>query len=199
MKNKYGFSRDLTRGFDDFARNHNPSRKRYDDCLITRRDEKKSRILYDTDNFKCRNCGFFVTASREISGVNNRNHCPWCLWSRHMDLHTPGDRRSECLSRMEPIGLTIKQIIKRYGGENQGELMLVHQCTGCGKISINRVAADDDALRLYRVYQNSFLTITDVLTHLELSGVYLLNENDEALVKLRVFGVDNHPACICVR
>jgi len=37
-----------------------------------------------------------------------------------------GDRKSTCLSSMEPLGLTIKR--------DGSELMIVHRCTGCGKI-----------------------------------------------------------------
>lgn len=35
---------------------------------------------------------------------------------------------------MNPIGLTLR---------NDGELMIVHQCISCGKISPNRIAGDD--------------------------------------------------------
>jgi len=36
---------------------------------------------------------------------------------------------------MKPIGLTLKK---------DGELMVVHKCLGCGKISKNRIAGDDN-------------------------------------------------------
>jgi len=35
---------------------------------------------------------------------------------------------------MEPIGLTFKR---------DGEIMIVHKCLGCGKLSPNRIAGDD--------------------------------------------------------
>lgn len=47
----------------------------------------------------------------------------------------PGDRRSLCQGRMKPIGLTRK---------SKGELMVVHQCLKCGKLSPNRIAGDDN-------------------------------------------------------
>lgn len=46
----------------------------------------------------------------------------------------PGDRKSMCGSRMMPIGLRFKQ---------DGELMIVHKCNSCGKISNNRISGDD--------------------------------------------------------
>ena len=36
---------------------------------------------------------------------------------------------------MKPIGLTFKK---------DGELMIVHKCLNCGKISRNRIAGDDN-------------------------------------------------------
>lgn len=46
----------------------------------------------------------------------------------------PGDRKSMCGGRMKPIGLRFKQ---------DGELMIVHKCNSCGKVSNNRIAGDD--------------------------------------------------------
>ncbi len=42
--------------------------------------------------FKCASCGAMVSTARESSGVNNRNHCPLCLCSRHVDEFKAGDR-----------------------------------------------------------------------------------------------------------
>jgi hypothetical protein len=40
---------------------------------------------------------------------------------------------------MEPIGLTFKK---------DGELMIVHKCLRCGKLSPNRIAGDDNTFTL---------------------------------------------------
>ncbi len=40
---------------------------------------------------------------------------------------------------MQPAGLTFK---------SNGELMLVHSCPGCGKLSCNRIAGDDNPYAL---------------------------------------------------
>ena len=37
--------------------------------------------------FQCGHCRNFVNAEPFISGVKNRNHCPCCLWSKHVDLY----------------------------------------------------------------------------------------------------------------
>jgi hypothetical protein len=151
-------------------------------------DGKKKRVIYDSQNFKCRQCGFFVTANRELSGVNNRNHCPRCLWSRHMDLNTPGDRRADCQSRMEPIGLTCKQNQKRFGQNDIGELMLIHLCTGCGKISINRIAADDDIEAIQSLYMDSWMLSQELKHQLAREGIQLLESGDLPMVNVQLFG-----------
>jgi hypothetical protein len=74
-------------------------------------------------------------------GTEHRNHCPGCLWSRHVD-DTPGDRAASCGSLMEPIAITVR------GG---GEWVLVHRCGGCGVVHLNRSAGDDNPLILVRV------------------------------------------------
>jgi hypothetical protein len=191
MKNKYLSTRLIADDFDASCEWRNSDRNRKLTAGKSK-EGKTYRIIYDTQDFKCRQCGFFVTASRELSGVNNRNHCPRCLWSRHMDLNAPGDRRSECLSRMQPIGLTIKQTNKRYG-DNQGELMLVHHCTGCGKISINRVAGDDDTPMLYRLYGESILLCQEMREELAQGGIRLAGASEEVLVMIQLFGKENDP------
>ncbi|MET1001543.1 MAG: RNHCP domain-containing protein, partial [Acidimicrobiia bacterium] len=48
-------------------------------------------------SFRCRRCGLDV--SYDAPGTAHRNHCPNCLWSRHVD-DRPGDRAAECGSAM---------------------------------------------------------------------------------------------------
>jgi hypothetical protein len=100
-----------------------------------RRDERRRR----TGSFRCGHCKLDVP--EEAAGTAHRNHCPNCLWSRHLD-DSPGDRASECGSLMEPIGITVR------GG---GEWVLVHRCTGCDEIHLNRTAGDDNPLMLLQL------------------------------------------------
>ena len=138
--------------------------------------------------FTCVQCGFPVTADREESGVNNRNHCPRCLWSRHVDLNKAGDRKAQCRSRMQPIGLTIKHTYKKYGQAAQGELMLIHRCTGCGKFSINRIAADDDAARIYLLYQSHADFSAEFKELFDEQGIHPLGKADLTTVYSQLFG-----------
>jgi hypothetical protein len=91
--------------------------------------------------FKCIQCNQYVSCAPSVAGVQNRNHCPACLWSRHLDVD-PGDRASDCLSSMEPIAITVR---------GDGEWVLIHRCQGCGTLSSNRTAGDDNPLLLVRI------------------------------------------------
>jgi hypothetical protein len=90
--------------------------------------------------FRCGNCRLDV--SFRAPGTAHRNHCPNCLWSRHLDDDRPGDRAAKCGSLMEPIAVTVR---------GDGEWVLVHRCGGCDELHLNRTAADDNPLILLRV------------------------------------------------
>ena len=45
-------------------------------------------------SFQCGHCG--VDVSLDAPGTSHRNHCPHCLWSRHLDRNVPGDRKAGC-------------------------------------------------------------------------------------------------------
>ena len=83
--------------------------------------------------FTCGHCHRFIGPLP--SGGHHRNHCPFCLYSRHVDDRASGDRASACGSLMAPIGA-----FQRPNGEH----VVVHRCLGCGFERFNRIAADDD-------------------------------------------------------
>lgn len=85
------------------------------------------------DAFTCGHCQRHVGSLP--SGGHNRNHCPYCLYSRHVDAERSGDRASTCNGMMEPIG-----VFERPNGEE----VIVHHCLKCGFERFNRVGADDD-------------------------------------------------------
>ena len=89
---------------------------------------------------------------------------------------------------MQPIGLTLKQTYKKYQREASGELMLIHQCIGCGKISINRIAADDANERIIDLFHQSLSLDETVLDTLILDGIRILQKNDFEIVKTRLYG-----------
>ena len=140
-------------------------------------------------DFRCIHCRFAVTTERVFSGVGNRNHCPYCLYSRHLDLWKPGDRLSACKGKMKPVGLTFKQVRKKYPRQESGELMIIHQCVDCAKVTINRVAADDFTDRLLEVWDVSKDVEPNTWRLLEAKGIQAAREEDWNRVQAQVLGV----------
>ena len=151
-------------------------------------DRRRSGSRVATDGFRCVHCGAFVTREALFSGVINRNHCPYCLHSRHLDQFTAGDRLAFCKGLMRPIGLTAKITTKKYAG-SPGELMLVHRCVECGKLSINRIAADDIADFLMEVFQASLVLPPEAANQISASQISLLGAAEAGLVRARLFGL----------
>jgi len=90
---------------------------------------------------------------------------------------------------MKPIGLTFKKEGKdKYGRERQGELMIIHQCVKCGKISINRLAGDDNEETILQVLENS-KSLTQEQRHLlEMQNIKILQEQDKEEVLVQLYG-----------
>ena len=145
--------------------------------------------LRDTfGDFVCMVCHNFVSAEAALSGVQNRNHCPSCLSSRHLDLYDAGDRLSACKANMRPVALTLKKTAKKYSRAGQGELMLVHLCDECGKPSINRIAADDDLATVLEIFERSRELDTNTKSRLTRSGIVILETGHLLLVREQLLG-----------
>ncbi len=140
-------------------------------------------------DFTCRHCHAYVSSLSVLSGVNNRNHCPYCLWSRHLDWFAAGDRLSACKALMRPVALTLKRSRNKY--RLGGELMVVHVCVECAALSINRIAADDDAEKLMAVLQESFSLSQTIQMLMDKSGIRLLGTESMGLVQRQLFGSEH--------
>ena len=89
--------------------------------------------------FVCKACGAVI--GQEGAGSRHRNHCPRCLASVHLD-EKPGDRASPCKGVMDAIGVWVRK---------DGELAVLHRCRKCGAIHSNRIAADDNPIKLVSI------------------------------------------------
>jgi hypothetical protein len=79
------------------------------------------------EDFICEHCGY------SVQGSGYTNHCPQCLWSKHVDVN-PGDRAEPCQGLMEPVGVEVKK----------GKYRILHRCTRCGTEGWNKAAKEDD-------------------------------------------------------
>lgn len=87
--------------------------------LFTERDEA----------FICENC------SKEVEplGYTSRDHCPYCLYSKHVDI-MPGDRNNKCLGLLKPIS------IEKF----KDTFKIIYKCEKCHQIHKNIMAKDDN-------------------------------------------------------
>lgn len=150
--------------------------------------ERRLKLEEKKEGFRCCNCGQWVHFS-EFIGTANRNHCSFCLWSKHVDLKKQGDRKSNCQAGMKPIGLTFKREgVDKYGRLRQGELMLIHECTICGKISINRIAADDNSEAILKVFEESQRLDSKKRNQLEQDNIEVLSRERQKEILIQLFG-----------
>jgi len=147
-----------------------------------KRDQKLAAEK-EAGGFKCIGCGEWVAFSDQI-GTAHRNHCPFCFASKHVDLKTSGDRVSGCGGRMDAIGLTFKhEGMDKYGKPRPGELMLIHECSSCGKVSINRIAGDDSEEALMALFEKSLKMGKERMVELGKQDINILSEKDRDHVK----------------
>lgn len=87
----------------------------------------KKLFQKNVEDFTCGRCSFFV------EGSGYTNHCPKCLWSKHVDVN-PGDRLEKCGGMMEPVFV-------EKGSEGYD---IIHICVLCGKKRSNKASELDD-------------------------------------------------------
>lgn len=90
------------------------------------------------EDFACERCGQAVT------GNGYTNHCPACLWSKHVDV-APGDRAAGCGGLMEPV-----EVESRAGGYR-----ILHRCTLCAAEKWNQAAREDDFEQILAIARTS--------------------------------------------
>lgn len=92
------------------------------------------------EEFICENCGKKV----EKLGYTSRDHCPYCLYSKHVDV-LPGDRANDCNGKLRPIQVEISPK-KGY--------VIIYKCEKCGKIHKNKAAEDDNMDLIIKLTNN---------------------------------------------
>lgn len=101
---------------------------------------EQKRFTQMDEEFICENCGKKV----EKLGYSSRNHCNYCLHSKHVDQN-PGDRQEECHGILEPIDIQI---------DSKKGYVIIYKCKKCGKIRKNKAAKDDDIDLIIKLSSN---------------------------------------------
>lgn len=90
------------------------------------------------EDFTCEHCGHAVV------GSGFTNHCPACLWSKHVDIN-PGDREEPCQGMMAPVA------VEPHGDSYR----ILFRCTRCGIRRWNKAARDDDFEMLVKIAEQN--------------------------------------------
>lgn len=144
--------------------------------------------MNNEQGFKCIHCEKWVSENSTL-GTKYRNHCPFCLWSKHADLYAPGDRLARCGSAMRPIGLAFKQEkLDKFGKFVQGEIMVIHSILIDGTLVINRVAGDDDPNAILKIFEASKFLRQKTKDRLAKLNIRPLNEKDRGEINRQLFG-----------
>ena len=89
------------------------------------------------EDFGCERCG------ERVVGDGYTDHCPKCLWGKHVDKEVPGDRDSECRGMMEPIKAEF--LISNL------QFKIKYQCLKCGHEFWVRQGDGDDKEKLMKL------------------------------------------------
>ena len=92
---------------------------------------KRMGFTRTIEDFVCEKCG------GAVQGNGYTNHCPKCLWSKHVDV-SPGDRASLCGGLMEPKGVVV----------SSGTHRIFHTCTICGFTRAQETSKEDDMKKI---------------------------------------------------
>lgn len=70
----------------------------------------------------------------------------------------------------------------------RGELMLIHECSECKTLSINRIAADDDSATVMTIFQQSISPRHNLHTLCQENGIIILKAEDSEIVRTQLYG-----------
>ncbi len=100
--------------------------------------EERRNFVRKVEDFKCGRCGM------EIKGNGYTDHCPKCLWGRHVDEKIPGDRASTCRKMMEPLRVLYEK----------GDYKIQYKCLGCQHQFTVKADKNDDREELLKLINN---------------------------------------------
>ena len=145
------------------------------------------RWQIDDSEFRCCHCKNMIGISA-MMGTMHRNHCPYCLWSKHVDTK-PGNRKSSCHGAMRPIGLTLKHGgYDKYGRKRIDDIMIIHICKSCRTVNINRIAADDSTHQIELLFEESHNVTADLMDTLQDHDIKLMTREDYDVLKTSLYG-----------
>ena len=87
---------------------------------------------------------FVNIATNKYLNYTARDHCPFCLYSKHVDIF-PGDRENSCQGLLKPIG------IEKF----KDSYKIIYRCEKCHQQHKNIIAKDDDMNLIIELSKNN--------------------------------------------
>ncbi len=94
----------------------------------------EKRFQKKVEDFTCEKCG------TSVRGTGYTDHCPNCLWSKHVDIN-PGDRRAKCGGLMEPVAIELKR----------DKYIIYYRCQKCGYKFRVKAAPNDNFEKILKL------------------------------------------------
>lgn len=92
---------------------------------------------------------------------------------------------------MQPIAIASKNYkVNPFTGRGSGELMIVHQCLNCGRISPNRIAGDDNEYQILSILKESTNLNEDVTTQFRNLGLEIITASNKEEALISLFGIN---------
>ncbi len=105
----------------------------------------RKNFLRKKEDFECQVCG------TKVKGDGYTDHCPQCLWGKHVDKNLPGDRESSCRGLMRPEGAVWEK----------GQYRIFYRCESCGHGFWVREGKEDKREELERLTGRIFPEISE--------------------------------------
>ncbi len=101
-----------------------------------------STFIPREEQFVCEHCNVIV---EPLGKGTYRDHCPMCLYSKHVDRDGPGDRMSSCHGLLKPTAID---------QDGKKGFIILYECMQCRKSSRNKAADDDRIIEFMQNIQN---------------------------------------------
>ena len=92
---------------------------------------------------------------------------------------------------MKPIALAFKNYeVNPFTNKGSSELMVIHQCSNCCKISSNRIAGDDNEYQIISILEHSFNLDINTMNKIKNLGINIISSENKDKVLISLFGTN---------
>jgi hypothetical protein len=94
---------------------------------------------------------------------------------------------------MQPVAIAFKDYrINPFTNKGSGELMIVHKCLNCAKLSPNRISGDDNEYQIVSILKESINLNENMLSQLRNMGLEPITTSNIIEAYISLFGINYH-------